>query len=360
MNADFLSHEDAAQLNRNRVLQYIKTNGYVSRTDIWNNLNISRASVTQIIRQLQDLSLILENEKENETNRRMSRYLCFNKNARYLYVFDWNTHQICFANIGGDVLQILELHFPSNCLPQAFADIVLSGVKKLSELHSVDKDAILGLGIIMPGLIDSREATVLYSVELGWRDVNVQALFSAEFGMNVFLERTGNMIALGESFFGAGQAAQHVMLILLENEGIGLSTVVHGDCQHGSNYMYGELGHIKLPSTVVCSCGQQGCLEAVVLDCLRRNDGNITNELLDYVSFGVAAAVNISDPKIVLLAGKIARSLSPSQQTYLIHCIRSKITNERARAFSVHICQEEKGIAIQGMAAYVFQKCFPI
>ena len=123
--------------------------------------------------------------------------------------------------------------------------------------------------------------------------------------------------------------------------------------------MYGELGHIKLPSTVVCSCGQQGCLEAVVIDCLRRNDGHITNELLDYISFGVAAAVNISDPRIVLLAGRIARTLTEAQRTYLSDCIRNKITNERERALSIHVCDEENGIAIRGMAAYVFRKCFP-
>ena len=95
------------------------------------------------------------------------------------------------------------------------------------------------------------------------------------------------------------------------------------------------------------------------MDCLRRNDGKMTNEVLDYVSFGVAAAVNISDPKVPLLAGKIAGNLTEAQRTYLSDCTRNKITNERARDFSIRSCEEENGIAIRGMAAYVFRRCFP-
>lgn len=358
MSDEFLSHADAAQLNRNNVLHYVKKHGSISRTDIWSNMNISRASVTQIIRQLQDMDLILETGEKHPSGRRKSRELCFNNDARFEFVFDWHTQMLCLVNIGGDILEKLPLTFPRNCTPSAFADIVSRNVDKLAKIHPVDANRLLGLGVILPGQIDSRDCTVLYSVELGWRDVNIHDLFHDRFRENVFLERWSNMIALGEYVFGAARGYNHVMLVLLENEGIGLSAVVRGDCQHGNNYMYGELGHIKLPSRIICSCGQQGCLEAIVRDCMLRNGGIVDDEVMEYISFGVSTAINLSDPGIALLSGWLVRQLKPEAEENLINHIRRKVTNERSRSIDIHICREEEMMGIRGMSAYIFDRCF--
>ena len=359
MSDDFLSHVDAARRNRNKILHYVRKNGRVSRTDIWNNMNISRASVTQIIRQLQEMDLIVETGEKVASGRRMSRNLGFNGNARCLYAFDWTTKLLCLVNIGGEILAKTSLSFPASCTPAAFADVVLTGIRQLSKKHPADPEHLLGLGIALPGLINCRDCTVLYSVELGWRDVDIRQLFSQDFGENIFLERTGNMVALGEYVFGAAQGIEHAALILLENEGIGLSTVVHGSCQHGSNYMYGELGHVKLPDSTICSCGQQGCLEAVVRKHLMHNGGIVDDALLEYISYGVAAAVNIADPGIVLLYGKFVRGLTAAQEEYLLGCIRKKITNIRSRNFHTFIRKDEQFMGIKGISAYVFDNCFP-
>lgn len=358
MGDEFLSHADAAQLNRNNVLHYVKNHSSISRTDIWRDMSISRASVTQIIRQLQEMDLILETGEKHPSGRRKSRELCFNNDARFEYVFDWHTQMLCLVNIGGDILEKLPLTFPQNCTPNVFAGIVSEGVEVLAKLHPVDESRMLGLGVILPGLIDSRDCTVLYSVELGWRNVNVRYLFADQFQENVFLERWSNMIALGEYVFGAARGYNHVMLVLLENEGIGLSAVVRGDCQHGNNYMYGELGHIKLPSRITCSCGQQGCLEAIVRDCMLRNGGIVDDEVMEYISFGVSTAINLSDPGIALLSGRLVRQLSPDAEKNLIGRIRRKVTNDRSRAIEIHICREEEMMGIRGMSAYIFDLCF--
>ena len=358
MTDEFLSHAEAAQINRNNVLRYVKNHIKTSRTDIWNSMTISRASVTQVIRQLQDMNLIIETGEKQSSGRRMSRYICFNHDARFLYVFDWNTSLLCLVNIGGDILDTLRLTFPENCQPNAFASMVLEGIDVLAERHPIDQDLHLGLGVILPGLIDSRNCTVLYSVELGWRDVDVRYLFAERFHDNLFLERTSNMIALGEYIFGAARGYKHEVLVLLENEGIGMSTIVRGDCQHGSNYMYGELGHIKLPSRVMCSCGQQGCLEAVVRDCMRRNGGVIDSEVLEYIAFGVSAVINISDPGIALLTGRLIRALTADMEFDLINRIQKKVTNEKSRTLDIHFCREEEMMGIRGMSAYVFDCVF--
>jgi len=360
MRDEFLSHADAALLNRHNVLHYIKNHGPVSRTDIWGAMNISRASVTQVIRQLQEEDLVVEVGKQESSGGRMPRALCLNGNARFMYVLEWWGRKLSLVNLGGEILESVDLKFPANCLPTAFAEIVLKGVQRLEKIRSVPKEKLLGLGIVMPGQIDSRHTTVLYSVEMGWRDVDMHYLFSNRFGDDIFLENVGNMIALGEYVFEWGKDHQHLLVALLENEGIGSATVVRGNCQHGSNYMFGELGHIKLPSDVLCSCGQKGCLEAIIRDHMMRNGGVLDDELLEYLSIGVSTAVNLSDPGIVLLIGKLVSGLTTEQEKSLITRIRKKITNERSRSLEILVRRDQIQMAVKGMCAFIFNRKFYI
>lgn len=360
MNERFLSKDHAALLNRHIVLRYIKRHQPVSRIDIWRAMTISRASVTQIIRQFQEEGLVEEIGKQESHSGRKPLALRLNSNARWMYVFEWWARKLYLVNLGGEILECAALDFPANCQPSAFAQQILEGVRRLEKIRPIPEEQILGLGVVMPGQIDSRQMTILYSVELGWRDVNMRALFSEKFGDNVFLERIGNMIALGEYEFGCCKDYQHLLVVLLENEGVGASAVIRGDCHHGNNYMYGEMGHIKLPSDVMCSCGQRGCLEAVVKDHMMRNGGVIDDTLLEYIAFGISTAVNLLDPGMVLITGKLLKSLTPQQEQQLIACTQGKITNARSRELEIRVRKDENHMALKGMSAFVFNSCFSI
>ena len=108
----------------------------------------------------------------------------------------------------------------------------------------------------------------------------------------------------------------------------------------------------------MCSCGQQGCLEAEVRDCMHRNGGIIDPEVLEYISFGVSAAINISDPGVALLTGRLVRNLSGEAEANLIARIRKKVTSERSRAVDILLRREEDMMGIRGMSAYIFDCVF--
>ena len=366
MSDAFLSHSDAALLNRNLVLRYIRSQGRVSRTDIWKSMAISRASVTMIVRQMQESGLITEvpaprsEARRRGKGRSVSRYLCLNEGSRLMYIFEWGSRTLCLVNLGASILDSLQLSFPPNCMPLGFAQVVLQGIGELRKKHPVDPEALLGLGLVMPGLIDSRSQTVLHSVELGWRNVDMCSLFQTAFGNNIFLERTSHMIALGEFEFGMARTFNHILLVLMENEGIGASVVVRGDCQHGHNYMHGELGHIKLPEDVPCSCGQRGCLEAVVRYHLMRNGNQVDDALLDYYSMAISTAVNLYDPGIVLLSGRLVRNLGTENRDLLIERICCRVTDGHLRDLTFGICREETHMGIRGMSAHIFNHHFAV
>lgn len=360
MQASFLSHADAALRNRNNILHFVKKHGPISRTDIWGKLNISRASVTQVIRQLQENGLIVETGAGESTGGRKPVYVAFSGASKKLYAFDWGTRSLCLMDLDGRILAERTLNFGPSPTPMAFAAAIECEIVQIETQKLYAPDELIGFGVALPGLIDHIGATVLYSIELGWQNVSLHALFHERFGDHIYLERTGNVMALGANTSDEAKSVSHFQLIILSHDGIGASTVIHGACQHGANYMYGELGHIKVPSDVICSCGQRGCLEAVVNDLMIRTGGVVTDQILEYLSIVVSTAINISDVGCSMLVGSYVDALTPAQKLALADSIRQKLTGRHLRCVKICYCHDTKRLALDGICANAFDRYFSI
>lgn len=356
----FLSHVDAAERNRNSILHYIKEYSKVSRTDIFENINISRASITQVITTLQERGLILETDEGESTGGRKAKYLVFNGAAKKVYAFDWATRTLCLMDMNGLILYEKELSFESGVKPMFFAANLKREIALIDDMNLCPEEEILGLGISLPGQIDSRTGTILYSVELGWQNVSLKGLFADRFGCNVYLERFGNLMALGEYAQQKTKSCFHFQLYILGSGGIGVSTIVHRNCQHGANYMHGELGHIKVPVDVVCSCGQKGCLEAVVNELLMESEGKLTEQILDYLAIGVSTSINISDVDTVLIVGSFTQMMTETQREEFSKRIREKVTSQNMRKLKIRFASDTKELTFKGISEYLFDIFFPI
>ncbi len=360
MQNSFLSHADAALRNRNSILHFVKQHEPVSRTDIWESMNISRASVTQVIRQLEESNLIIETGEGESTGGRKPRFIMFNGAARKIYAFDWTSHILCLMDLGGNILHEKEMRFEQGVRPVSFAAAIRQEIERIDAMTLCPPEEIIGFGLSLPGLIDSRSCSVIYSTELGWQNVSLTELFFNRFGRNIFLERTANAMALGEYYYGMSKGASHFQLFTLGFDGIGVSTIFHGNCQHGANYMHGELGHIKVMNDVICSCGQRGCLEAVVNHLMIQSGGAITEEILEYLAVGVATSINISDPGAAILVGSFVDQMTPDQKTWLTCSIRDKVTGQHQRRLDIRFSHEAKRLSLKGICNYVFIRFFAV
>lgn len=361
MQNSFLSHSDAAMRNRNSILRFVKENAPVSRTDIWESMQMSRASVTQVIRQLQESGLILETGEEGEsTGGRKPRYLVFNGKSRKFYAFDWRSKTLSLMNLEGMVISQETLTFEKNVSPFDFAKKVKEEVWKIDAMQLCRKDDVLGIGLALPGQIDSRTGTVMYSVELGWQNVSLRELFADCFGEYVYLENFSNVIAMGECFGTQNTKSSHFQLYTLGDNGIGMSTIIRGNCQHGANYMHGEIGHIKMPSDIVCTCGQKGCLEAVVKQLLKESGDKFTDEVINYLAIGISTSINISDVDSVLIVGAYPIMMTEHQRETLKTRICDNITSQHMRKLSIRYGFDLEELTLRGISEYMFDKIFPV
>jgi len=142
--------------------------------------------------------------------------------------------------------------------------------KIIKTIHSAIKSSdippqkILGMGIGVPGLIDSsRGISVSYYSLPGWHDVHIRDLVRIEFNLPVHIEKNIRTMALAEKWFGQGKRTQN-MICLAVRSGIGLGIVMNRKLFRGISESAGEIGHITVDKTGArCMCGNKGCLQTI-------------------------------------------------------------------------------------------------
>jgi glucokinase len=121
---------------------------------------------------------------------------------------------------------------------------------------------LCGIGVGVPGLIDSETGRLLESPNLpGWENYDVKGDIEQRLGTSVILENDANAAALGEQWLGAGRNVESMCMYTL-GTGVGGGLVLNGKIWRGWNGMAAELGHCNVePSGHPCNCGSYGCLE---------------------------------------------------------------------------------------------------
>jgi len=134
-------------------------------------------------------------------------------------------------------------------------------IQSLTVKHR-DSGELAGIGIGVPGIIDTDTGTIMRSPNLqDWAHFPVREEIERRLGTKVILENDANAAAMGEKWLGAGRNTDHMAMYTL-GTGVGGGIVLNGRLWHGMNGMAGELGHFNVePEGHPCGCGSRGCLE---------------------------------------------------------------------------------------------------
>ena len=112
------------------------------------------------------------------------------------------------------------------------------------------------------GQIDPETGTVIYSPNLGWRDVPLGAHLAEAFKVPVIVENDVRAAAWGE-FVARGREGSLVAVYV--GTGVGSGAVLGGKLWRGVSNVAGEVGHTQVvPEGLPCRCGRHGCLEQYV------------------------------------------------------------------------------------------------
>lgn len=278
-------------VNRSAILAHLGAHGPASRADLARSLNVSPALMTSLTKDLLNDGLLVELENSPSQGGRPGRMLGLVSTAGRAIGVKVVADHVAFVEVGidGSVTR------SSNETFDASASTMLSDLVVLLRqfIAGGSSTRLLGIGVGVPGSVDSQENGLVHSTQLAWDHVPLGAELRRELGLPVIVENNVNALAVAERLYGVGRSHDDFLVVTI-GTGIGGGIVVDGTVVRGSRGGSGELGHIPVAvDGPACSCGNKGCLEAIIGEsALVRNarDIGIISE-----SAGIAALRNAAD-----------------------------------------------------------------
>ncbi|MCL1901375.1 MAG: ROK family protein [Firmicutes bacterium] len=121
---------------------------------------------------------------------------------------------------------------------------------------------IEGIGVGIPGIVNSKTGTVPFNGNLQWRQVEIVKIMQNKLKTKVLITNDANAAALGEAKFGASKEYKDSILITL-GTGLGSGIVADGKLFEGYDGAGAEIGHMAIVvGGKQCTCGRKGCFEA--------------------------------------------------------------------------------------------------
>ena len=120
---------------------------------------------------------------------------------------------------------------------------------------------LAGIGVGCPAPVDLERGIVLDAVNLGWKNVKLQAALEEAFECPAVVLNDVDAGVYGENQLGAAKKARCVFGVF-PGTGIGGGCVYEGRIVHGRGSSCMEIGHVQVTwNGNLCGCGRTGCLE---------------------------------------------------------------------------------------------------
>jgi len=252
------------QANRALVLALIRHDLTLSRASIARQTTLSPAAVSGIVDHLIREGFVREEAAAatGAVGRRPVR-LVFNPAARVTLGIAVDVRQVTagLVDLGGEMRAVQRAPVTPGAGLAAVVDTVTQMARRA--LRGVAGRDVLGVGVAVPGLVRWPDGMILFSPNLGWRDVPIRDLLQERLGRPVLVDNEVRALALAEHAYGAARGARTVVVIDAAY-GVGGAAIIDGALYRGVHGAAGEVGHtIVEPDGAVCGCGNRGCLETV-------------------------------------------------------------------------------------------------
>ena len=259
------------------ILDEIRSTRSRSRSELVARTGLSRGVVAQRVGELIELGLVVESDPGPSTGGRPPRRMSFRADAGHLLVADLGATSIDVAvtDLDGRILG----HRDEPADIAAGPEQCLTRVDELfGELTAATRDLpgrLWGIGIGVPGPVEFRSGRPISPpIMPGWDGYPIRERLADGYGAPVWVDNDVNILALGE--WRSGIAVGHDNAIVVKiGTGIGAGIISNGRIHRGAQGAAGDVGHVQVidDASVVCRCGNVGCLEALAGGAALARDG---------------------------------------------------------------------------------------
>ncbi|NDJ75954.1 MAG: ROK family transcriptional regulator [Chloroflexi bacterium] len=379
-------------MNRNLLLNIIRSQGPLSRTQLTELSGLSVGAVSQIVTDLIETQWVTEAGESDSTGGRRQVLLRLNPTAGYVVGLKlMENRAVCaVTDLEATVLSYLERSLPNRETPTAVAETLSQTVIHAVYEADIAREKVRGLGVGLAGVINSTAGIVHYSPFFHWQNVPLADILAQELSLPVYLENDVNTLTITEQLFGPGHGVANFAVLTI-GRGIGLGVVINHQLYRGHKGGVGELGHITLlPDGPLCDCGKRGCLEALAADpailrelrhaldngtpsCLTSDtmlDGltqaaeqgdELAQDLLKtsghYLGLGLATMVNLFCPSLIIISGE-GVTAGPHRLDPMLDALRAHAFNGLLEDVDILIKHADDQAWARGAAGLVVGKLF--
>ncbi|WIG61006.1 MAG: hypothetical protein OJF49_003754 [Ktedonobacterales bacterium] len=343
------------EYNHLLVLNSVRLQGPAARVALAQQTGLSKTTVSSIIDQLLQDSLVTEGDfiDAPATGGRRPILVHFNEDLGLVLGIEvgYTSLTLITTNLTGQVKSVWNEPFDFTTPPHTCLAMLSAAIRIFMARSELQWDHILGIGVGISAPIDSRTRSILFPLgEHSWEGIDIAATLSQQFEVPVYVDNNANLAAVSEGRYGVGVPFSDFVYITI-NQGIGCGLIRNQQIYRGAMGAAGEIGHLQLlDDGPLCICGKRGCLEtlannsAIIADAslgkslarvapkarvspqladtedLDINDvihaaeaGDMSARLAlqqagRYIGAAVAMMINILNPEVVILEGATVRT----------------------------------------------------
>ncbi|HJU66819.1 MAG TPA: ROK family transcriptional regulator [Gemmatimonadaceae bacterium] len=263
------------EINRRIALNLVREHEPISRAELARRMKIGRGVVTALVGELIAEGAVYEGATVDAPRGRKPTMLYVRTRDRLVIAIDVRLSRtyLMLTDFAGTELALES--FETRFAPGDLVEELASRVRRLlgggnergtrneegARSATRSRSQVVGIGLVVPGMVDRQTGRVLHAPQLGWRDVDVRDALSAATGLPVHIENAPIACALATMWLGGAVAGTDFAYVTV-SDGVGVGIVVDGQVVRGHHNAAGEFGHVPLDvNGPRCLCGSRGCWE---------------------------------------------------------------------------------------------------
>ena len=228
-------------------MESIVQNGPISRASIAKQTGLSKQTISDVMRQLEEEGWVIETGRTSGHVGRTALTYEIEPSAAYIVAVDLGGTKVRVAICDLATRIIAEMTEPTQAEDaRAVVSQIARITRAVAQKGGVTSDKIR-IGVVgVPGAPQTATGRVLLAPNIaGFDMLDVASALQDALGFDVMLENDVNLAVLGESWLGSGEGVENLAYIAI-GTGIGSGLMLNGQLVQGASNAAGEIGFLPL------------------------------------------------------------------------------------------------------------------
>ena len=392
MRETFLDKKDNKNsLLKKNILYLCIEQGEHSIAALSEAIGASVPTTTKLIGELMDEGFMVDLGKSGTSGGRRPSIYGLNPDAGYFIGVDIrNTHaSIAITDFKGGLVSFQDDIPYTLEANEASVHAIAQRIREYLTRQNLDYNKFMGLGMSITGRVNPLTGySNSYSFD---ENRSISNILEEDLNMHVVLENDSRAMTYGE-YLGGGLKEKN-MLFVNVSWGLGMGMILDGHLYYGTSGYSGEFGHFPLlDNGMMCRCGKIGCLETGasgsalvrmigeqlaagrasslapkykaegrvnlndIITALRNEDIlaiETVEQLGTNLGKGLAGLINIFNPQLVVIGGKVAVAAGDYLMLPIRTALRRHVLNIAFQDTTIKLTQLKKKAAPFGASLLV-------